>query len=71
MRFHEALAALAESPRVNETMRQLLAELRLAFHVMSRPREFHEAYLGPNRAIADLITAGELVEAAANQVAPA
>lgn len=37
MRFHEALAALAASPRVNETMRQLLAELRLAFHVMSRP----------------------------------
>lgn len=58
MHFHQALAALAGSPRVDETMRQLLAELRLAFHVMSRPREFHEPYLGRNREIADLLTAG-------------
>lgn len=58
MRFHQALAALAGSPRVDETMRQLLAELRLAFHVMAWPREFHEPYLRENRAIADLLTAG-------------
>ncbi|WP_019544222.1 GntR family transcriptional regulator [Streptomyces sulphureus] len=57
MRFHEALVALACSPRANETMRQVLAELRLAFHVMSRPREFHEPYLGLNREIADLLAA--------------
>lgn len=58
MRFHQALAALAGSPRVDETMRQLLAELRLAFHVMAWPREFHEPYLRENRAIADLLAAG-------------
>lgn len=58
MRFHESLAALAGSPRVTEMMRQLLAELRLAFHVMSRPREFHQPYLGINREIADLIRDG-------------
>ena len=59
MRFHQALAALAGSERVDETMRQLLAELRLAFHVMSRPREFHAPYLGRNREIADLLSAGQ------------
>ncbi len=64
MRFHQALAALAGSPRVDETMRQLLAELRLAFHVMSRPREFHEPYLELNRTIAGLIGAGSVQEAA-------
>ncbi|MBA8824762.1 DNA-binding GntR family transcriptional regulator [Saccharopolyspora lacisalsi] len=64
MRFHQALAALASSPRVDETMRQLLAELRLAFHVMSRPREFHEPYLELNRVIAELIGAGKAHEAA-------
>ncbi|MBE9374635.1 GntR family transcriptional regulator [Saccharopolyspora sp. HNM0983] len=65
MRFHESLAALAGSPRVNETMRQLLAELRLAFHVMSRPREFHQPYLGLNREIADLVRDGAPDRAAA------
>jgi DNA-binding GntR family transcriptional regulator len=64
MRFHQALAALAGSARVDETMRQLLAELRLAFHVMSRPGEFHAPYLGRNREIADLLSAGEHATAA-------
>ena len=64
MLFHQSLAALAGSARVNETMRQLLAELRLAFHVMSRPHEFHEPYLSRNRDIADLLTAGSTKAAA-------
>lgn len=49
---------------MNETMRRLLAELRLAFHRMSRPRELHEPYLAPHREIADLISGGRLEEAA-------
>lgn len=64
MRFHQNVAALADSARVDETMRQLLAELRLAFHVMKRPRDFHEHYLVFNRKIADLISSGDLPEAA-------
>ncbi|MBQ1083810.1 MULTISPECIES: GntR family transcriptional regulator [unclassified Nocardiopsis] len=51
MRFHEALAALASSARVNEFMRQVLAETRLVFHVMAAPREFHDPYLKWNRRI--------------------
>src|SRR6266511_4345818 len=49
MRFHQAIAALAESRRVDETMRLVLAELRLVFHVMARHRRFHEPYLSGNR----------------------
>lgn len=55
MRFHQALGALPGSPRVAEIMRQLLAELRLVFHVMSAPREFHEPYLVLNRTILELL----------------
>lgn len=49
--FHEALVALAGSPRLDELMRGVLAELRLVFHVMANPRWFHEPYLGRNREI--------------------
>ncbi|MGN6575688.1 MAG: GntR family transcriptional regulator [Nocardioides sp.] len=59
MHFHQAIAALAGSPRTDETMRRVLAELRLVFHVMAAPRTFHERYLPGNRAIADLLAAGE------------
>lgn len=57
MRFHQAVSALAESPRLEEAMGHLLAELRLVFHVMRAPQAFHEAYLVDNRAILELLTA--------------
>ncbi len=50
---------LAGSQRVKETLRQPLAELRLAFHVMSGQREFHEPYLDDTQAVADLLAAGD------------
>ncbi|HEX8688670.1 MAG TPA: GntR family transcriptional regulator [Solirubrobacterales bacterium] len=58
MHFHQALAALAGSPRVDDTMRHLLAELRLVFHVMADPRTFHEPYLEGNREICSLLEQG-------------
>ncbi|MFR9729496.1 GntR family transcriptional regulator [Saccharopolyspora sp. MS10] len=74
MRFHEALVGLADSPRSNDAMAGLLAELRLAFHVMStdergeldpsRTREFYESYVERNRAISEQVAAGELEPAA-------
>ena len=66
MHFHQAVAALADSPRVDETMRHLLAELRLVFHVMADPRTFHEPYLAGNREICTLLEEGrhEAAEAA-------
>ena len=59
MRFHQALVALAGSPRLDEYMRQVSAELRLAFHLMADPRAFHEPYLQRNREIAELVEAGD------------
>jgi len=60
MQFHRAVAALAESPRIDESMRLVLAELRLVFHVMAAPQTFHEPYLADNRRILELLEAGDL-----------
>ncbi len=65
MHFHQAIAALAESPRVAEAMGHLLAELRLVFHVMAAPQAFHEAYLPDNRRILEMLAAGDLAGAEA------
>ncbi|MGN9843347.1 GntR family transcriptional regulator [Nonomuraea sp. H19] len=65
IRFHQALVTLNDSPRLDETMRQLLAELRLVFHVMDNPREFHEPFVDRNRTLLGLIEAGRPDEAAA------
>ncbi|MEU8340747.1 transcriptional regulator, GntR family [Actinomadura meyerae] len=63
IRFHQALAALVGSPRVDEMIRHLLAEMRLVFHEMGSPREFHEPYLARNRRLHDLIARGETAAA--------
>ncbi|WP_306470349.1 GntR family transcriptional regulator [Actinomadura litoris] len=63
IRFHRALSALVGSPRVDELMRHLLAEMRLVFHEMGSPREFHEPYLARNRRIYDLLAGGAAREA--------
>jgi DNA-binding GntR family transcriptional regulator len=60
MRFHQSLAALAASPRIDEAMRHALAELRLVFHVMAAPQTFHEPYLDHNRRILGLLEDGEI-----------
>lgn len=57
--FHQAVTALAGSPRVDELMRGILAELRLVFHVMADPRRFHEPYLASNREILGRIEVGD------------
>lgn len=62
--FHRALVALAASPRLDAQMDLLLAEMRLFFHAMGGPEEFHRPYLGENIAIADLVEAGERDRAA-------
>jgi DNA-binding GntR family transcriptional regulator len=59
IRFHQALAGLAESARADELMRGVLAELRLAFHVMGDPRRFFEPYLSRNREILSALEAGD------------
>ncbi|MFD8011827.1 GntR family transcriptional regulator [Streptomyces sp. NPDC058955] len=57
--FHRELVALAGSARTDELMRSVLAELRLAFHVVDDPRALHEPYLVRNKEILDALRAGE------------
>jgi DNA-binding GntR family transcriptional regulator len=57
--FHQAIAALAGSPRIDELMRGVLAELRLVFHAMADPRRFHERYLPRNREIHTRLQEGD------------
>ncbi|WP_374983947.1 GntR family transcriptional regulator [Streptomyces fradiae] len=57
--FHRELVALAGSERTDELMRGVLAELRLAFHMVDDPHALHEPYLMRNREILDALRAGE------------
>jgi DNA-binding GntR family transcriptional regulator len=63
IRFHQAVVALANSPRLDELMHGILAELRLVFHVMDDPRQFHEPYLVRNDEIAHLLATGYFLAA--------
>ena len=63
LRFHRALVELAGSARIEEFMAQILAELRLVFHVMKNPRRFHEPYLGRNREILETLQSGDVATA--------
>lgn len=59
LHFHQAVAALAGSPRVDELMRRALAELRLVFHVMTDTEKFHRPFVAKNRFIGELIGKGD------------
>ncbi|WP_163505030.1 GntR family transcriptional regulator [Fodinicola acaciae] len=61
--YHQAIAALNRSPRVDGVMQGVFAELRMVFHVMVDPRRFHEPYLDRNRDLLALLTAGRTEEA--------
>lgn len=61
--FHQAVVDLAGSTRLSELMTGVLAELRLVFHAMDDPREFHEPYLSGNRRILAALEAADLVKA--------
>ncbi|MFJ4921803.1 GntR family transcriptional regulator [Streptomyces sp. NPDC088725] len=57
--FHRELVALAGSVRTDELMRGVLAELRLAFHVVDDPRGLHEPYLVRNRQFLEALKSGD------------
>ena len=59
LRFHQALVALAGSPRIDEVMTGVLAELRLVFHVMADPKRFHEPYIARNKLILGSLRQGD------------
>lgn len=58
LRFHELIAGLACSERVDELIRRLLAELRLVFHKVGDPRRLHEPYVARNAELFELVKAG-------------
>jgi DNA-binding GntR family transcriptional regulator len=62
--FHLAVTSLAGSERLNRTMRALLAELRLAFHVAPDAQELHAPFLELNGEIQQLVADGLLEDAA-------
>lgn len=57
--FHQAVVALAGSPRLTDYVRGLFAELRLAFLVVDDPRGLHEPYIARNRELLTLLERGE------------
>ncbi|MFI6349773.1 GntR family transcriptional regulator [Streptomyces sp. NPDC050560] len=61
--FHRELVALSGSERTDELMRRVLAELRLAFHVVADPRLLHEPYLARNQRLLAILEAGDFREA--------
>lgn len=61
--FHQAVAGLAQSARTDDLMRGVLAELRLAFHVMDDPQRFHEPYLTRNRELLGTLEGGDALGA--------
>jgi len=63
LRFHGALVELAGTARIEDFMTQILAELRLAFHVMKNPRRFHEPYIVRNREVLVALEGGDVVGA--------
>jgi DNA-binding GntR family transcriptional regulator len=64
--FHQHLVGLANSARLEEVSRQVLAELRLAFHVAGE-KELYESFLPRNRELLALLEAGD-TETAARQL---
>jgi DNA-binding GntR family transcriptional regulator len=64
MRFHRHLVGLADSTRLDEITGRLLAELRLLFHVIDTPQALHEPYIARNRALLELLEAGDYQQAA-------
>lgn len=64
MDFHQHLMALSDSPRLTTVGRQVLAQTRLAFLSLRRPRELHEPFIGRNRQLVALLAAHRFTEAA-------
>ena len=64
MHFHEQIVALAGSPRLDAWMRQLTAELRLAFVAVPDPEILHRPFVELNDEITTVYEAGDAARAA-------
>lgn len=63
IQFHRAIGAMADSARVDEMMDQVLAELRLVFHVMGNLGDFHLPYLPRNKEIVEALIEHDIMRA--------
>lgn len=63
VRFHVAVTALAGSVRLDQVMRALFAELRLAFQLVPDAHVLHKPFLPRNAEILDLAERGEYAQA--------
>ncbi|TQS45862.1 GntR family transcriptional regulator [Cryptosporangium phraense] len=59
MHFHEQIIALADSPRLNAWMKQLTAELRLAFVAAPDAEALHRPFVARNAEITTIYEAGD------------
>jgi DNA-binding GntR family transcriptional regulator len=64
MHFHERIVALAGSPRLDAWMRQLTAELRLAFAAAPDVEALHRPFVAMNDEITGAYDAGDAARAA-------
>jgi DNA-binding GntR family transcriptional regulator len=63
LHFHQAVAGLAASERIDEAMARLAAELRLAFAAVPSAHDLHEPFLRRNQLLAGLLESGETDDA--------
>ena len=64
MQFHEQIVALAGSPRLDAWMRQLTAELRLAFVAVTDQQALHSPFVKLNDEITTVYESGDAHRAA-------
>lgn len=63
--FHRTIVASACSSHLDATMGRVLAQMRVAFlHAIELEPAFHTQFIADNRAVADLISAGDFSKAA-------
>lgn len=62
LHFHRSLVALAGSPRLDMTMRRLMAELRLVFAMMPDARVLYEPFVLRNRMMLGMLEEGRFLE---------